>query len=477
MKKSGLFLAIASLVLVTGCGGTGTSNTSGDVSASSTSATAQTIKIKLTGEGTVMVGKTTNLTVTLTHDTTKAGFDIAMADDSIATCSINSDGTVLITGKKVGTTKFTATAKADTTISASLDISVISVVNPVITIAADKTLATQKDTISLTATVTDYDGAITYNWKSLYSKGTFTGSTTSNAVTYTCNNFGSDTIQVSFQVGSDTFKKTIGVFIKADHTTGWTALSTADDVKTKLLTAATISGNYYLTADIDLANYTIPYTGSSFAGVLDGQGYSIKNYTVNGNTADKYSNGGFFSATEAGSIIANIGFDGVTIGEQGSGWGTAPICAACSGSLENIFVSVTHTFDNSSLIDSKQWYPFNSALVGVFKEGSTYRNIVVNVNKTPEAGYKTIFADVAYPAGGSQGTSAQNAQTFSVVNFYTDSTVIGGSVWEWGSPVEDQTTYHTGINWTNATVDSYADLDSHIFDIKENQMPTIKALA
>jgi len=425
-----------------------------------------------------MVGKTNNITVRVSRDTTESGYTLSVADTTIASAYISEtdDETVVITGKKVGSTTLTATSIADPSASATIDLDVVSVTNPTIKVSADKTSVTQKQTINLSAAVSDYNGDVTYSWKSLYAKGSFSGDKTSNSVTYTGNTIGSDTIQVSFNIGTESYTDTIMVVVLADHT-GWTSLSTADDVKNNLLTAGTINGKYYLTSDIDLSGYEITYTGSIFAGTIDGQGYSISNFSVDGNPADNYSNGGFFSSIAKEGRLYNLGFDDVVIGQKGSGWGTSVICCACEGNLENISVSVTHTFDNSSLIDANEWFPFNSAFVGIYKEATTYRNIVVNVNTDPEAGYKTIFADVAYPAGGAQGLSAQTSQTFSVQGFYTNSTIYAGSVWEWGGPVEDDSGYSVGISWNNSVASSYGQLDPQVWNLTDGAKPSLKALA
>ncbi len=472
MKKSKLFVLLASCSLLASCGTTPAETSS----AGQTSVVASDIRVRLNGDGTVMVGKTTEITVRISRDTTNSGFDAEIEDESVASITYT-DTTITVTGKKIGTTVLTVSSVADPNVKETLDINVVAVTNPTLELKAAETVVTQNSTLTLNAEVTDYTGDITFSWKSLYQKGNFSGDKTSNTVTYNANSFGSDTIQVSFVLGEETYTDTIDVFVKADHT-NWTAIATAEEFKTNLLAETTVTGNYYLTADIDLGNAVVGFhNGNKFAGKLDGQGFSIKNYEVQGNAADKYANGGLFGGVDAGAIVANIGFEGVVIGEKGTGWGTSTIAADFAGSLENCKIDVSHTFDGSSLMDANQWFPFCSALVGVMKEGSSYRNVVVNVDKSNEGGFKTIFADVAYPAGGSLGTSAQNAQQFSVQNFYTNSTVVGGSVWEWGSPVEDQSTYQTGLDWTTAGVNTYASLDAHIWNIVAGAMPDLIEVA
>ncbi len=470
MKKArNLFLALACLTLLSSCGETSSVEESSQTSSTSTSTN---IKVTVSGESTIMVGKTTQLTVRVSRDSEDGGFTASVSDSSVLSYEVDGDY-INVTGLKIGTATVTATSVTDPTVSGSLEISVVAVTNPVLTITADNTLIDQNGTINLSVTVEDYDGDVSYTWKSLYNKGTISSS--DSTAVYTGTKYGSDTIQVSFAVGSETYSDTVDVYIEADHT-GWTALSTADEVIAAFFVSGTISGNYYLTNDIDLNGYQIPYLASSFAGVLDGQGYAISNFEVLGNAENSYASGGFFDSIASGGFIFSTGFENAVIGQEGSGWGTSVVCCECLGDLENISVSVNHTYNNAELVDSNNWFPFNSALVGVFKEGTSYRNIVIDIDETTD-GYGTIFADTAYPAGGSAGTTAQSEQTFSVVNFYTNSDVIGGSVWEWGSPVEDLSSYHTDLTWTSSSADEYEDLDSNIWSISAGAKPTLIGLA
>ncbi len=470
MKKTRLFLALACLTLLSSCGGAETSSSEEPTSSQTSSSSTTNIKVTVSGESTVMVGKTIQLSVRVSRDSADGGFTASVSDDSVLSIEVDGDY-INVTGLKIGTASVIATSVTDPTVSGSLEISVVAVQNPTLSLSADKTMIMQNETINLTASVTDYDGDVEYSWKSLYSKGSFAADGAS--AVYTGSRIGSDTLQVSFTVGSEVYSETVEIYVEADHT-GWTAISTVEDVNTYLLVgnSTTITGNYYLTNDIDLNGQQIYANSTDFAGYLDGQGYSISNFEIMGNTESDHTNGGFFSSI-SGNLYA-IGFEDAVIGETGSAWGTAVLCCACTGNLENVFVDVSHTYNNALLADANDWFPFNAALVGIFKEGTTYRNIVVNVDETAD-GYGTIFADNAYPAGGSAGTTAQNEQTFTVQNFYTNSDVIGGSVWEWGSPVEDQSGYTVDINWSTASSSTY-DLNSDIWSIADNTMPTLIGL-
>lgn len=118
--------------------------------------------------------------------------------------------------------------------------------------------------------------------------------------------------------------------------------------------AVNVTGNSYsgktikLTADIDLAGETWEPIGQAggngvktyFQGVFDGQGYTIKNMTIEPNAT--YGKGanyatGFFGFVDAGdAVIKNVTFDNATI--KGHHW-TAVVCGYISGTIQNCHVT------------------------------------------------------------------------------------------------------------------------------------------
>lgn len=118
--------------------------------------------------------------------------------------------------------------------------------------------------------------------------------------------------------------------------------------------AVNVTGNSYsgktikLTADIDLAGEAWEPIGqiggngvaTYFQGVFDGQGYTIKNMTIEPNAT--YGEGanyatGFFGSVDAGdAVIKNVTFDNATI--NGHHW-TAVVCGYISGTIQNCHVT------------------------------------------------------------------------------------------------------------------------------------------
>ncbi|NLD48630.1 MAG: hypothetical protein GX660_15820, partial [Clostridiaceae bacterium] len=99
-----------------------------------------------------------------------------------------------------------------------------------------------------------------------------------------------------------------------------------------------LSGNYYLTADIDLSGEEwIPIGGEyNFRGSFDGQGYVIKNLVITGNNNE---NNGLFSYIYNASI-KNVGMEGTYINissTSGSYLSAGGICGDSSGSSLNIY--------------------------------------------------------------------------------------------------------------------------------------------
>jgi hypothetical protein len=93
MKKSKLFVLLASVSLLASCGEA--TNTSADPASS---VVASDIRVRLNGDGTVMVGKTTEITVRISRDTTNSGFDAEIEDESVASITMT-DTTITVTGR------------------------------------------------------------------------------------------------------------------------------------------------------------------------------------------------------------------------------------------------------------------------------------------------------------------------------------------------------------------------------------------
>ncbi len=130
---------------------------------------------------------------------------------------------------------------------------------------------------------------------------------------------------------------------------GYTVIKTADDLK-KI--NDDLSGNYILMNDIDLSsvsNWT-PLgnlmTGELFSGVLNGNGFKIKNLTVNDSTGLGAS--GLFYAT-MDAMIENLGIENAHISAASTGGGYAGILAggAMNTIITNCYTTGTVSGDNA----------------------------------------------------------------------------------------------------------------------------------
>lgn len=478
-KKLWMLTALVTASLLASCSGNGENSAT----------TEHTISIRLSGENVIMLTKSVQVRVRVLKDKEDKGFTFTSDNDNIEVKKDEeNEGYLTVTAKKTGTSVLTVTSVADPGVSQTMEFTLVPLTDPKLTITAKDNVTSTKDNdttgVSLTAKLEDFPYEVEYNWKSLYGKGSFTDLKDHKSTnTYLGNTFGEDEIQVSVEINGITYAATYSIYVYADHS-DWTAISTAGDVKEKLLKDENVDGEFYLTNDIDLGGYEIPGRASSvFQGKLDGNGYTISNFSLKGQVATDADGNvdtaagsklcGFFTAVAGGALIGNIGFDNAKINQAGSGWGGAVLTSECAGTLENVFIGACHTYNNY-FITNQDWFPFNAALVGVMKEGSVYRNIVVNDTSTERG---TMFADVAYPAGGLNDSGTENEQTFTITNFYTNSETVGGSCWEWGGPVKDQSTYHSRLNWTSTKASTYSDLSGVVWNIADNTMPSLKKVS
>ena len=163
--------------------------------------------------------------------------------------------------------------------------------------------------------------------------------------------------------------------------------------------AVNVSGNSYsgktikLTADIDLKGEAWEPIGQAggngvktyFQGVFDGQGYTIKNMTIEPNAT--YGEGanyatGFFGFVDAGdAVIKNVTFDNATI--NGHHW-TAVVCGYISGTIQNCHVTnsnVVCSHANSDACGDKA-----AMIVGYTNESTTSVKDCTAKNGTVKAG-------------------------------------------------------------------------------------------
>lgn len=465
MKKKTILLAsllvISSLGILTSCNGKDTSTPS-----SMTQSTE--LSISVSGPSQVEVGSSVQLSISVLNDNDRLGFSVKSSDETIATV----DGTGVVTGVKPGNVTITITSRKDETVKRELSLAVIGSTIPTlkITAATDTIILGPAASLSLTAEVENvgnYD--VRYEWSNKYANGGImdyaVGTITSNGTKdqrYFAFNAGTDVITLKAYVGPYCLVQDFNIYIK-NVTETYEKLSTKQDVL-NLINSGSNNKNYVLTTDIDMEGEVITQTGTglTFSGILDGAGHTIKNFVVAGSSDS--ANGGLIKEITSKGKVYNLGIES-EINEQGSGWGSAGFVNVCNGVIQNCSFTVDHSFDTSTKLDENYWFPF---VAGIYGTGDpVVRDCVVEIKDT--AGKATIYADTCYPGG---GFSSEHAKKGEVTNFYTNSTVVGGQLWDWGAPITDLSGYHTGIDFANSKKESYQ-LNTNVWNIVDNQKPTL----
>lgn len=149
------------------------------------------------------------------------------------------------------------------------------------------------------------------------------------------------------------------------------------------------SGKYILMNDIDLSgkNWT-PI--STFSGTLDGNGYSIKNLTINNTTEG--SNGstkGFFKQLKPGAVVKNLKFVNVSI--SSASWNVGTICGEIpldDGTVKLLNIGIeSGTIKGYSYVASFAGKAFTNLANGKIEMENCYSNAkVVSTNGYDTAG-------------------------------------------------------------------------------------------
>lgn len=462
-------LLAMSCIALPSCGGGDNPNDTG------TSQTQKQITITVTGATKIMVGGETKLKVTVKNDSTKGTkYNVSSADESIATVSESG----LVKGIGVGKTTLTFSSKQDPTVTYDYEIEVVAEGTYAVEITASATQVVTGQEVNLSSSVTNPDGGdVTYKWKAENLLGKFAKTSEATAV-FTPSSVGKEIITLTATIGGIEVTDSIELTIE-ESVAEYTIISTAEDFKSKLLIAGNIDGKFMLGADIDLGGMVIDgnSNASCFQGTLDGKGYKVSNFSVTSketNTAG-YNNSGMFQKIDQSAVVRNLEVDG-TVTQQSIGWGTALLCNELSGTVQDCLFNTTQTYNNG--IDG--WFPFAASICGILKESGVIRNVVVNVDSSCE-GKDVHMAFASYFAGGQKcdGTNANyvaSDQVFTITGAYTNqaSALTIGSPWEWGNSLEDTSGIHAGINFDSSAKTVYADLDESVWNLVDNQMPTLK---
>ncbi len=464
MKKKTILLAnlllISSLGVLSSCGNQ--SHTSSSITQSNE------LSISVSGPSQVEVGASVQLSISVLNDNDRLGFSATSSDDSIATV----DGTGVVTGVKPGNVTITITSRKDVNVKRDISLAVIGSSIPTlkITAATDTIILGPAASLSLTAEVENagkYD--VRYEWSNKYVNAGIldyaVGTLTSNGTKdqrYFAFNAGTDVITLKAYIGPYCLTQDFNIYIK-NVTETFKKISTKQDVLDFINSGAN-SDNYVLTTDIDMEGAIIKQTENNlvFSGTLDGAGHTIKNFVVA--EGKNNSNGGLISEITSEGKVYNLGIES-EINEQGSVWGSAGFANVCNGVIQNCSFTIDHSFDTSTKLDENYWFPF---VAGVYGTGDpVVRDCVVEIKDT--AGMATIYADTCYPGG---GFSSDHPKKGEVTNFYTNSTVVGGQLWDWGAPITDLSGYRTGIDFTNSKKGIYQ-LNTKVWNLVDNQKPTL----
>ena len=142
-----------------------------------------------------------------------------------------------------------------------------------------------------------------------------------------------------------------------------TVLTQADVANFASILAADLSGKYELGSDIDFGGNALAAIGV-FTGILDGKGYSLKNFKLALNTTTLiYS----FIAKNMGNI-KNVGLEYAIPDAVGNSY--AGFVQANAGTIENVYAKVTVT--------SAPWG--SGAIAGINEASGVIKNVVVNWN-------------------------------------------------------------------------------------------------
>ena len=117
---------------------------------------------------------------------------------------------------------------------------------------------------------------------------------------------------------------------------GYTIIKTADDLDN---IRNNPSGKYILMNDIDMSSFGnwTPIGDDSkgyFTGELNGNGYVVKNLTVNNSS---FADAAFFESISTGAVVKNFGLENVDISTSGTK--AAGLSIGCAGTVSNCFVT------------------------------------------------------------------------------------------------------------------------------------------
>jgi hypothetical protein len=178
------------------------------------------------------------------------------------------------------------------------------------------------------------------------------------------------------------------ITVEADYSK-YTEIKTPDDFVSKVMKSTSGANKFALGANIDLGgiNTDGAKNNVSFNGVLDGRGYTVKNF--NANPADNGTNGGLFLNVMANAAIRNTHFIGTM--NQTAGFGGL-LCREMMGTVEDCIFEGESTVDTSGFFD---WTWCRSGIVAGMLKGTIRNSVVCNLSTNAQVLDTTAYAGIS----------------------------------------------------------------------------------
>ena len=318
--------------------------------------------------------------------------DTATASDTSTTVSETDTSTTADSSSDIS-----SNTSSDTETGSSSDISTSEPTGPV---AAWKTdlddlyVAGAAGTLEVEITGLEGTETVTYAWsQNLTSAQVIVlGSSTTDSITVSPVKAGVATVSCVVAIDDEVQTLQQDVVVRVDRTSGSEIDEAADLIALISQTSTTITGNYYLSANIDLASYDFNGcdNNNTFNGSLDGYGHSISGLVIKGASANNMNgglfrtfNGSFFDVSIS-AVMPAIGWSGVLGGNVNQ-----------PAVVSNCYITCECTGDISSA------WQFNGVIGGVVT-GAAITNCVIDTTGTYSANWFALAAYMnGYPEVGS----------------------------------------------------------------------------
>ena len=218
---------------------------------------------------------------------------------------------------------------------------------------------------------------------------------------------------------------------------GYTLIKTADDLNN---IRNNLSGKYILMNDIDLSSYSNwdpigdADANIGFTGTLDGNGYIVKNLTINRPTENAVGLFAFIGDgnTMSGGEVKNLGLENVNV--EGNG-GAAGLASMSVGNITNCYIigDISGKDYIGGLVGQNLGTISNTFTTGtVIASGSSVGGLVgYNMGQIKNCNSKSNVTGTIYTGGlvGMSGTLGMPVtNTVSIINSYSTGTVKGDRV-------------------------------------------------